>query len=279
PLEGDKMKYDMLSIHFDPLMALSNPHYVTLPYPKAMPLDNLHKARVLLPPNDPNYLSIRPNQTKPQPHKQSTTAAAAVTPAPPVTQPQPQSQTQPQPQTSQPPQPQLQTQTQLQPQTQRSTTNTMATVTTTTTTPTATTTTTTTMTKAKESHKVFDNIAVKFTDGPLSLLRRALQERKQIRVVIRGLRSIRGHCIGYLLGFDKHFNVILRDVEEEIIRSVPVAAATTSVTDDSGGESSNSNTSSKRQLIRDKRYYGQLFIKGDTIVSIHSYPVLQPIVR
>ncbi|EGG25200.1 putative small nuclear ribonucleoparticle-associated protein [Cavenderia fasciculata] len=72
----------------------------------------------------------------------------------------------------------------------------------------------------------------------------------------RGAKTIRGHCTGYIIGFDKHFNVILKDVDEEysII--------------DHYSSNNNNNNNNQRNKVRVKRHYGQLFIKGDSIVSI-----------
>jgi len=44
--------------------------------------------------------------------------------------------------------------------------------------------------------------------GPLSILRRCVQERIRVEVVIRAAVSVRSKCKGYLIAYDKHFNMV-----------------------------------------------------------------------
>ncbi|CAB4054946.1 unnamed protein product [Lepeophtheirus salmonis] len=50
--------------------------------------------------------------------------------------------------------------------------------------------------------------------GPLSLLKKAREEQLRIRVYTRGVNYLRGFMTGYLLAFDKHWNLALIDVDE-----------------------------------------------------------------
>jgi small nuclear ribonucleoprotein (snRNP)-like protein len=50
--------------------------------------------------------------------------------------------------------------------------------------------------------------------GPLSLLYSIVANRQRARVMVRYVDCIRGTLTGYLIAFDKHFNMILKDVEE-----------------------------------------------------------------
>ncbi|KAL3877714.1 hypothetical protein ACJMK2_035379 [Sinanodonta woodiana] len=56
--------------------------------------------------------------------------------------------------------------------------------------------------------------------GPLSLLFHCVKDKLQILVVVRGAVSIRGYCKGYLIAFDKHFNMALLDVDENYLKAV-----------------------------------------------------------
>ena len=51
----DAAELDFLSASFDPLRALSATFPLTLPNPRALPLDNLSKCRGILPPEDPEW--------------------------------------------------------------------------------------------------------------------------------------------------------------------------------------------------------------------------------
>ncbi|XP_059153450.1 U7 snRNA-associated Sm-like protein LSm11 [Physella acuta] len=56
--------------------------------------------------------------------------------------------------------------------------------------------------------------------GPLSMLTRCVQERLHVRVKTRGAVSVRSICRGYIVAFDKYFNMALIDVDEIYKRPV-----------------------------------------------------------
>lgn len=54
----------------------------------------------------------------------------------------------------------------------------------------------------------------KTSGGPLSLLYSIMANRQRARIMVRYVDCIRGTLTGYLIAFDKHFNMILKDVDE-----------------------------------------------------------------
>lgn len=49
---------------------------------------------------------------------------------------------------------------------------------------------------------------VEATKGPAGVLRRCLEEYLKVKVWIRSHRFVRGFCIGYLVAFDRHWNLV-----------------------------------------------------------------------
>eukprot|EP01132_Coremiostelium_polycephalum_P007964 gene7964-9797_t len=235
--------YNVLSPDFNPLKSLENVHLVKLPFPKILPLDNLHKARVLLPPNDPNYIQFNKKSTSSKPASSTittTTTSNANKDSININQNK-----------------QIENVKELV----TPITNNLSTTTSTTTT----TTSSTTTTIIKPNHNILQSITSKFTEGPINLLKRCLESKKKVKVIIRDVKSIRGYCIGYLIAFDKHWNLILRDVDEEYIVIQYIDNELSDL------QQQQQQQKKKKIIIKCQRHYGQLFIKGDTIVSVYSW--------
>jgi len=67
----------------------------------------------------------------------------------------------------------------------------------------------------KKKPSMFLSMASKFENsGPFSLLYDILRNRQRVRVMVRYVDCIRGTLTGYLVAFDKHFNIIMKDVDE-----------------------------------------------------------------
>jgi len=59
---------------------------------------------------------------------------------------------------------------------------------------------------------------MKEVEGPLGGLRRLMEHGTKARVWTRGVQGIRGVATGFIVAFDKHWNLALRDVEEQFTR-------------------------------------------------------------
>ncbi len=62
--------------------------------------------------------------------------------------------------------------------------------------------------------QLFTSISEAYNSGPFSLLYNIQIQKQRIRIMIRYTDCIRSTLTGYLIAFDKHYNMILRDVDE-----------------------------------------------------------------
>ncbi|XP_038064403.1 U7 snRNA-associated Sm-like protein LSm11 isoform X2 [Patiria miniata] len=70
---------------------------------------------------------------------------------------------------------------------------------------------------AKKKQTMLRNVLTRmseFSSGPLSVLYRCMNERCKVRVCTRSFKGLRSICTGYLVTFDKFFNMALVDVDE-----------------------------------------------------------------
>lgn len=79
---------------------------------------------------------------------------------------------------------------------------------------------------ARDAAAPLDVLAARAGAGPLALLLTAYRARSRVRVVTRHERGIRGVATGVLIAFDKHMNLILKDVEERYTVLVAVERPT-----------------------------------------------------
>lgn len=70
----------------------------------------------------------------------------------------------------------------------------------------------------KKSHPNVIKYMEKQTEGPLSVLAKCVNDGKRIRVFTRNAHKQRGECVGYIVAFDKHWNMALVDVDETFTR-------------------------------------------------------------
>lgn len=102
-----------------------------------------------------------------------------------------------------------------------------------------------------------------FKEGPLKLLVTCFAEKSKVKVYVRNAKGLRGSCTGTIFAFDKQMNLILKNVNEEYIET-EVHFKKQTLPD---------GTRKKRKRktfveVKKQRFISQLFIKGDSIVSI-----------
>lgn len=99
--------------------------------------------------------------------------------------------------------------------------------------------------------------------GPLAVLQAALADRRRVRIVTRYVDGVRSTLTGYLLAYDKHWNVLLRDAEEVYTRRQVLA-----------GSNVEREVARRLTAIHDRsalrqRHLPQLLVRGDNIVMIY----------
>lgn len=79
------------------------------------------------------------------------------------------------------------------------------------------------------------------TDGPFSLIDSAMKDKKRVFIQCRNSKALLAHVIA----FDKHFNLVLKDVQE--------------ITESHGSE-------------QKQRTIGNLFLRGESVIFIVKLP-------
>ncbi|KAK8805694.1 hypothetical protein WA158_002350 [Blastocystis sp. Blastoise] len=72
-----------------------------------------------------------------------------------------------------------------------------------------------------QGRNVIREMADKLQNGPFSLLYNSYIYHTKIRIVTRRINGIRGFLTGYVKGFDKHMNILLKDAYEEWTQFIP----------------------------------------------------------
>ena len=148
--------------------------------------------------------------------------------------------------------------------------------------------------KASTNHKDDDMLQ----DGPMGLLYRAMQERFQVCIVIRhGKHGVRGTLTGFVMALDKHWNLILQNVQElyscqpshdetdkdannkidwkesPIEREIQRRQCRPSIVEAQG-----SSTTRHSLFVHKRRYMPQILVRGDTIVLVYRASAEQSVV-
>lgn len=129
--------------------------------------------------------------------------------------------------------------------------------------------------RAQRSNPI-EEVAARVREGPLALLRRAYAARARVRVVTRHGRGVRGVAEGTLAAFDKHMNMVLRDVEEAytvLLRGVERLV----------GPPGCGHTRCAPKQERRTRRLRQAFLRGDSVVLVSAaagaLPPLEQVLR
>eukprot|EP00761_Pharyngomonas_kirbyi_P005799 gb/GECH01005805.1/.p1 GENE.gb/GECH01005805.1/~~gb/GECH01005805.1/.p1 ORF type:complete len:198 (+),score=40.51 gb/GECH01005805.1/:1-594(+) len=166
--------------------------------------------------------------------------------------------------------------------------------------------------KIQRDFNLHQKLTNSFQKGPISLIRECYIDQSRIKVVIRRKHGIRGTCEGIIVAFDKHMNLILKDVKEiynqviftqpsqEFLQNRPQPKSQPSIESFKKKLQEQSNLSKKqiktkikhfkqkqkrkankrkniveRKSIQKSRQLPQIFIKGDAVVCFMKNQSLQ----
>jgi small nuclear ribonucleoprotein (snRNP)-like protein len=136
--------------------------------------------------------------------------------------------------------------------------------------------------KMRNKIPVFTAMAANFEkSGPLSLLHSIHVKRQRVKVTIRYVDCIRGTLTGYLIAFDKHMNMLLRDVDEIYTSRITKISGTEGMTKEElelerrrcieksmTNDDINSKCSLNPRIKVGKRHMPQILVRGDNVVSL-----------
>ena len=108
--------------------------------------------------------------------------------------------------------------------------------------------------------------------GPLSVLEKAMRSRARVVVVTRYKNGVRGVLSGVVVVFDKHFNVVLRDVDEQytVLHKTPCSDHHHHHDGAGDGEESMNKKGNKwkKSLKYYKRHLPRVLLRGESIVLV-----------
>ncbi|GKY92877.1 hypothetical protein MPSEU_000256900 [Mayamaea pseudoterrestris] len=123
--------------------------------------------------------------------------------------------------------------------------------------------------KPKPIH-AFVSLANPLKNGPFSILYNSMLNQVRIRVVVSYVDCIRGTLTGFITGFDKFLNMILRDVEEVYSpRRVGAGDRTKLELEMERRLSGAFNCNVAGQWMLRHRRLGQMMVRGETVVSVY----------
>jgi small nuclear ribonucleoprotein (snRNP)-like protein len=120
--------------------------------------------------------------------------------------------------------------------------------------------------------------------GPMSVLAKCVSDGTKVRVMLRGAVSMRGSCTGYVVAFDKHWNLAIVDVDETFTRKRHGKASVRELEDElaeklSVGEKASTRTevvgASVLRVIKQRRktelcerHVPQMVLRGEHVAAI-----------
>ncbi|CAL1266628.1 unnamed protein product [Larinioides sclopetarius] len=136
-----------------------------------------------------------------------------------------------------------------------------------------------------------------FTHSPLNALYKCINENKKIKIWTRNFEEIRGICTGYVVAFDKHWNLVLSDVDEVYLKprkskypyldgddlpelppkkqkvkkpKTPEEEAAQKAAEEAATKNPKKNKTKKGKKSREssQRHLKQLFIRGNNIIMV-----------
>ncbi|GBM67393.1 hypothetical protein AVEN_233578-1 [Araneus ventricosus] len=73
-------------------------------------------------------------------------------------------------------------------------------------------------TSKEDENTVLKRMKTAFTHSPLNAFHQCIKEDKKIKIWTRNFEEIRGICAGNVVAFDKHWNLMLSDVDEVYLK-------------------------------------------------------------